>query len=168
MEEQLSLPCINMLPCSIIFRCPPSTHLLGFLAAAWRGTTTEGVVISYHLPSVSVPITLPGILPLLSYLGHYNRVRAKQSERLAELAFWDQSLLALWFPEVTGFFNEAVIHQAECQILGDSWHRPAKALTCPLPIALILPVRLPSRSPSAHPLISRLSVFYSEWLKFSK
>lgn len=147
-----------MLSCSIIFRRPPWTHLLSFLEAAWRGATTERVVISYHLPLVSVPITLPGILPLLRYLDHYNRVRAKQSERPAELAFWDQSLLALWLPEVTGFFNETVIHQAECQILGEPWHRPAKALTCPLPIALILPVT------SAHPLISRLSVFYSKWL----
>lgn len=166
MEEQLSLPCIN-LAVSIIFRWPPQ-HTSW---ASWQlhGGTTTGVVISYHLPSVSVPITLPGILPLLSYLGHYNRVRAKTVWETGRTSILGSESSCLMVSRVTGFFNEAVIYQAECQIFRVRVAQTSKNPTQSCQLLWFYLWDAPSRFTFC-PLISRLSVFYSEWLflKLSK
>lgn len=92
-EEQLSLPCINMPPCSIFFRCTPWTHLLGFLEAAWRGTMTEGVVISYHLLFLSPSPFLPSSRFWVTWVTT-TRVGAQQSGRTSILGSESPCLVA--------------------------------------------------------------------------
>ena len=85
--------CINMPPCSIVFRCAPWTHLLGFLEAAWRGTMTEGVVISYHLPFLSPSPFLPSSHFWVTWVAAA-RVGAQQSSRTSILGSESPCLMA--------------------------------------------------------------------------